>query len=303
MKGRVLVVHANPKLRGELRALLEKGGFEVQEATETTTTIALALASRPDAIVLDATRGSDVAETLSQLRADFRTLLVPIVYLAETPPVGEDVGGADDYVLPPFDPPEVAARVAVTLQRSAALRGLNPLTGLPGNIVIGEEISGRLRRGEKFACLYIDLDHFKAYNDRYGFARGDDVIRALARCVVAALTEHGTVGCFAGHVGGDDFVVLTPPDGAEPVAKTLAERFTTEMYMLYEPAVRRRGWVEVKDRRGRSQRVPLCAVSIGIVGSDRGFETAAEMAEAAAEVKGIAKREPMSSWAVDRRKQ
>jgi diguanylate cyclase (GGDEF)-like protein len=216
--------------------------------------------------------------------------------------LGEDVGGADDYVLPPFDPPEVAARVAVTLQRSAALRGLNPLTGLPGNIVIGEEITRRLRRGDKFACLYIDLDHFKAYNDRYGFARGDDVIRALARCVVAALTEHGTVGCFAGHVGGDDFVVLTPPEEAEGVAKTMTERFTTEVYKLYEPAVRRRGWIEVSDRKGHPTRVPLCSVSVGIVRSDRGFETAAEMAEAAAEVKAIAKRDPGSSWAVDRRK-
>ena len=97
-------------------------------------------------------------------------------------------------------------------------------------------------------------------------------------------------------------MVLTPPEEAEGVAKTMTERFTTEVYKLYEPAVRRRGWIEVPDRKGRPARVPLCSVSIGIVQSDRGFETAAEMAEAAAEVKAVAKREPGSSWAVDRRK-
>jgi len=284
-------------MRKRLRERLERDGFEVQEATDPTTTVALALASNPDAIVLDAS----ASNSLSMLRADFRTTLIPIVFLSERPPPADDVGGADDYVLPPFDPDEVAARVAVTLHRSAALRGLNPLTGLPGGGVVSEEIGRRLESNEPFACLYADLDQFKAYNDRYGFTRGDDVIRALARCVVASLEANKPTHCFAAHIGGDDFVVLTPPEEAESIAKMVAERFSTEVYKLYEPAVRRRGWIEVTDRRGRQTRVPLCSVSIGIVRSDRGFETAAEMAEAAAEVKGIAKREPGSSWAVDRR--
>jgi diguanylate cyclase (GGDEF)-like protein len=233
------------------------------------------------------------------LRADFRTTLIPIVFLSEYPPSGDDVGGADDYVLAPFDPDEVSARVGVTLHRSAALRGLNPLTGLPGGVVASEEIGRRLEHNEPFACLYADLDQFKAYNDRYGFTRGDDVIRALARCVVSSLEANQPTRCFAAHIGGDDFVVLTPPDEAEPVATMLTERFSTEVYKLYEPAVRRRGWIEVKDRKGHQTRVPLCSVSIGIVRSDRGFETAAEMAEAAAEVKAVAKRKPGSTWAVD----
>jgi hypothetical protein len=82
----------------------------------------------------------------------------------------------------------------------------------------------------------------------------------------------------------------------------VAERFTKEVHKLYEPDVRQRGWIEVNDRKGRPSRVPLCSVSIGIVRSDRGFQTSAEMAEAAAEVKAVAKREPGSTWAVDRRK-
>jgi diguanylate cyclase (GGDEF)-like protein len=297
----VLVAHPNSAMRDKLRTSLERDGFEVQESADSATTVAIALATRPDAVVLDGSRSADAAEALARLRADFRTTLVPVVFLAEQPPAAEDVGGADDYVLPPFDPDEVAARVQVTLHRSAALRGMNPLTGLPGGTVVTEEIGRRLNGGEAFACLYADLDQFKAYNDRYGFTRGDDVIRALARCVVAALEANNPGRCFAAHIGGDDFVVLTPPEEAEPVAKTLTERFTNEVYKLYEPAVRKRGWIEVTDRKGRPVRVPLCSVSIGIVRSDRGFETAAEMAEAAAEVKAVAKREPGSSWAVDRR--
>ena len=294
----VVVAHRNTAMRKRLRERLEHDGFEVQEATDPTTTVALALASHPDAIVLDAQAG----DTLSLLRADFRTSLVPIVFLSDHPPSEDDVGGADDYVLPPFEPEEVAARVAVTLHRSAALRGLNPLTGLPGGNVARHEIARRLKISEPFACLYADLDQFKAYNDRYGFSRGDDVIRALARCVVSSLEANKPTRCFAAHIGGDDFVVLTPPEEAESVAKMVAERFTTEVYKLYEPAVRRRGWIEVTDRKGRPARVPLCSVSIGIVRSDRGFESAAEMGEAAAEVKAVANREQGSTWAVDRRK-
>src|SRR5438132_9349699 len=132
MSGLVLVAHPAVALRKRLRERLEQEGFEVQEATDPATTVALALASHPDAIVLDASAG----DTLSLLRADFRTTLVPVVFLAERPPSGDDIGGADDYVLAPFDADEVTARVAVTLHRSAALRGLNPLTGLPGGTVV-----------------------------------------------------------------------------------------------------------------------------------------------------------------------
>jgi len=302
MTRHVLVAHPNGAMRDKLRVGLERHGFEVDEASDPATTVERALASRPDVLVLDASRTTGVAATLSRLRADFRTTLIPIVFLCDQPPFGEDIGGSDDYVLPPFAPEEVAARVAVTLQRSAALRGVNPLTGLPGNTVIGEEIERRLVANERFACLYADLDQFKAYNDRYGFTRGDDVIRALARCVVAALEAHDPTRCFAAHIGGDDFVVITPPEQSEPVARTLTERFTNEVHKLYEPAVRRRGWIEVTDRRGRPARVPLCSVSVGIVYSDRGFETAAEMAQAAAEVKAVAKRRAGSAWEVDKRK-
>jgi len=294
----VLVAHASAAMRRKLRERLERDRYEVQEATDATTTVALALASHPDTIVLD----PGLTDALALLRADFRTTLIPIVFLSELPPAGGIIGGADDYVLPPFEPDEVAARVAVTRHRSAALRGVNPLTGLPGSTVLGEEIARRLQTDEPFACLYADLDHFKAYNDRYGFSRGDDVIRALARCVMSSLEANNPSRCFAAHIGGDDFVVLTPPEEAEPVAKMLADRFTSEVYKLYEPAVRKRGWIEVTDRTGRAARVPLCSVSIGVVQSDRGFTSAAQMAEAAAEVKAVAKREPGSTWAVDRLK-
>lgn len=300
---RVLVACGDGELRGSLRHELEReGGFEVQESSDPVTTAALAVASRPDAIVLEATAGSDIAETVTMLRKDFRTAFVPIVYLSDAPPGGDLVAGADDYVLAPVDPAELVARVRVTLQRSAALRGLNPLTGLPGNTVIEEEIRRRLGEGASFACLYMDLDHFKSYNDRYGFTRGDEVITALARSIVTALEHCMEADCFAGHVGGDDFVVLTPVERAESVAEAITELFGAEVRKLYEPAVRRRGWIEVTDRQGRGSRVPLCSVSIGIVYSHRDFETAAQMAEAAAELKALAKRKPGSGWAVDRRR-
>jgi diguanylate cyclase (GGDEF)-like protein len=300
---RILVSGADGGVRHAIADALQDA--DVREATDAITTAALASATRPDVVVLDATHAESAASTVDRLRKDFRTAFVPIIFIVTkapiVPPIRDLVAGGDDYVLHPFAAEELRARVVVTLRRSVTLRGLNPLTGLPGNLVIGDEIARRLTQAENFSFLYADLDNFKAYNDRYGFARGDEVIKLLAESVVAALEAETPGECFAGHVGGDDFVVLTSPDIAESVAERICKLFDAEVPQHYDAEDRERGWVEVIDRQGRTATVPLCSVSIGIVETRRAFESAAQMAEVAAEVKSIAKREPRSSWAVDRR--
>jgi diguanylate cyclase (GGDEF)-like protein len=300
---RILVSGSDGEIRHAITDSLTDA--DVREATDAVTTAALAAATRPDVIVLDATHAEAAASIVDVLRKDFRTAFIPVIFLVTKaptePPIHDLVAGGDDYVLHPFGPEELRARVVVTLRRSVTLRGLNPLTGLPGNLAIGDEIARRLKHEESFSFSYVDLDNFKAYNDRYGFSRGDEVIKLLADSVVAALEAETPGECFAGHVGGDDFVVLTSPEIAQPVAERICELFDAGIGQHYDAEDRERGWVEVVDRQGRSATVPLCSVSIGIVETRRTFESAAQMAEVAAEVKGVAKREPRSSWAVDRR--
>jgi diguanylate cyclase (GGDEF)-like protein len=191
----------------------------------------------------------------------------------------------------------------VALRRSRALRGLNPLTGLPGNTVIIEETQKLLDASQSFAFLYADLDNFKAYNDHYSFQRGDEVIRALGSAILASLEATPSTARFAGHVGGDDYVAIVEADRGEAVAEDICKRFDAEIRNHYDPDDRERGWIEVEDRRGQVTRFGLCSVSIGIViSSTRGYDNAAEVIAIAAEVKGVAKRTQGSSWAVDRRR-
>ncbi|HYM96399.1 MAG TPA: diguanylate cyclase, partial [Candidatus Sulfotelmatobacter sp.] len=213
------------------------------------------------------------------------------------------LAGADDYVTKPFIPEELVARLRAVMTRSTSARELSPLTGMSGNSDILREISRRLARQERFAVLYPDIDSFKSYNDHYGFLRGDDVIKTLATIILEVLEENFSRSHFAGHVGGDDFVVLTEPSMAESIATEVTRRFDAAVPALYEPADRERGWIESQERNGTTLRSPLISVSIGIVIAEPGsYASAAAVAARAAEVKGVAKRMPGSKWVLDRRR-
>jgi diguanylate cyclase (GGDEF)-like protein len=174
---------------------------------------------------------------------------------------------------------------------------------MSGNSDILREMALRLANGERFACLYPDIDAFKSYNDHYGFLRGDDVIKTLATIILEVLETNYSSRHFAGHVGGDDFVLLTDPALAETIAAEITNRFDDAMPALYDAPDRERGWIESEGRNGNSLRTPLVSVSIGIVIAEPGrYTSAAALASRAAEVKGVAKRMPGSKWILDRRR-
>jgi diguanylate cyclase (GGDEF)-like protein len=182
------------------------------------------------------------------------------------------------------------------------MRALSPLTGLPGNIRIQEEIRRLVSEDQPFALLYADLDHFKAYNDHYGFVRGDRAIQVVARLSVEVANELVGPGAFIGHVGGDDFILIVPPELAETVAKKLCERFDQEVPGLYDKIDADRGAIEIEDRQGNLRRFPLLTISLGVASTDRRkFAHFGEAVAVATELKQFAKREPRSSYALDRR--
>jgi diguanylate cyclase (GGDEF)-like protein len=213
------------------------------------------------------------------------------------------MNGADDYVTKPFIPEELVARLRAVISRATTTRELNPLTGMSGNSDILREITQRLEANERFAVLYPDIDAFKSYNDHYGFVRGDDVIKTLSTIIFEVLEEMPSKRTFAGHVGGDDFVVLTEPQLAEPIADEITKRFDAAVPALYDLIDRERGWIEYEERNGNQVRADFVSVSIGVVIAEpRTYSSAAALAARAAEVKGVAKRMPGSKWVLDRRK-
>jgi PleD family two-component response regulator len=304
----VLVVDDEPQVLQLLKRVLERAGFETIGIGDGRAAHDAAVEWRPDIILLDLMLGPVTGDqVLAELRNDFRTRLIPVVFLTVRSSIKDKVehllAGADDYVTKPFIGEELVARLRAVIMRATTTRELSPLTGMSGNSDILREISRRLVARGEFAVLYPDIDNFKVYNDHYGFIRGDDVIKTLASIILEVLEEKYSPAHFAGHVGGDDFVVLTEPALAEEIVAEITKRFDEAIPSLYDPEDRERGWIEFEDRTGTKHRTSLVSLSTGIVIAKPGaFGSAPALASRAAEVKGVAKRIPGSKWVVDRRR-
>jgi diguanylate cyclase (GGDEF)-like protein len=303
----ILVVDDDPDIARFVEVNLRSAGYQVSVASDGEQALEKAGLMRPDLVLLDVMMPRiDGFEVAHRLRRNPQTANTSIIMLTAKALATDKVlgltAGADDYIIKPFDPIELLARVKGTLRRAKEMRNLSPLTGLPGNIRIQEEIERMVREDLPFAVLYADLDNFKAYNDQKGFVRGDRLIQATARVVQDAVVEFSADG-FVGHVGGDDFVAVLKPDVAEDVAKRIVEAFDAQIHEFYEPEEVAQGFVEIEDRKGVMQRIPLAGISVGIATTDvRSFAHYGEAVSMATDMKQFAKREARSSYAIDRRR-
>jgi diguanylate cyclase (GGDEF)-like protein len=303
----ILVVDDDPDIARFVEVNLRSAGYDVAVASDGEEALEKAGDLRPDLVLLDVMMPRiDGFEVAQRLRKNPQTANTSIIMLTAKALSADKVtglqSGADDYIIKPFDPIELLARVKGTLRRAKEMRNLSPLTGLPGNIRIQEEIERQVRDGRPFAVLYCDLDNFKTYNDQKGFVRGDRLIQATARIIQDAVVEFDSVDGFVGHVGGDDFVAVVSPEVAEDVADRICRRFDEIRLEFYDADDLDRGFVRMEDRKGTLQDIPLVAVSVGIATtSRRAFAHYGEAVAVATEMKQFAKRDAGSSYAVDRR--
>lgn len=301
----ILVVDDSPTMARLLEMGLTNAGLSVRIANDGRVGLQMALERCPDLVLADVMMpGLNGVELTQQLRDDPRTasctiILVTAINDAAAKLEGFDAG-ADDYIVKPFDIVELLARVKGALRRAKVLRAQSPLTRLPGNVRIQEEIEVRVRRQTHFSLLYVDLDNFKAYNDKYGFLQGDRVIQMTARVLQDVAIELGGSEAFVGHVGGDDFVVIGELGQEQDLAEAVIARFDRAIPAVYDEIDRSQGYIETLNRRGELQRFPLVGVSIGIATTERRtYSHYAEAVTVATEMKTFTKKTAGSSWAVD----
>jgi GGDEF domain-containing protein len=178
----------------------------------------------------------------------------------------------------------------------------NPLTHLPGGVAIENVLNKRLKEETPLAFCQLDLSYFKAFNDRYGYARGNEVILATAKLVTEVVNGQGNEGGFAGHIGGDDFVVITSPERYEIICLAIIDSFDKMILDFYDPEDRQEGCIRGESRQGQKVTFPTMTLSIAVVTNQtRRLQNHIQVGEIAAELKSYAKSFPRSVFVVDRR--
>ena len=225
---KILIADDLPDLLQALKEILEREGFVVTAVGDGQSALDVIRADPPDIAVLDLKMPRlNGFQVCAALREDPLLENLPVIILSasgtrDSKVAGLDLG-ADDFITKPVDVRELLARIRMILKRSRQGIDANPLTRLPGNLAIESRVERAVADGRPLAVLYVDLNQFKAYNDAYGYDAGDKVLKGLARVLVEQL--RGGEAKFVGHIGGDDFIVLSTPDKMEPLAERICSAF------------------------------------------------------------------------------
>jgi diguanylate cyclase (GGDEF)-like protein len=236
------------------------------------------------------------------LKSNFISFQIPVIFLLDSFNIKNFLSDAskkgnskiffDDFIKKPIDPIELKAKLLLNDQKIKS-NVLNPLTKLPGNTHLYKIIKERL--ATPLAIFYLDLDNFKAYNDKYGFKAGDNVIKSTAQIIRSILKRHANPTDFVGHLGGDDFIILTTPAKAEKIAQEICSKFDKEVAKFYTKTDFKNKKIVTTNRVGKKVTFPLLSLSIAIITNERKKLTCiAQISQIACELKKYAKMKPKS---------
>ena len=268
----------------------------------------LALKNIPDLLVIDEDFiEAPIEDICNKIRTNEDNSITPIVVISSHTEMEHKIeilkGEIEYFVDSPVNEQYLYCVIKNIIRLININRRVSPLTGLPGNVQIHAELKKRLLNREEFAVLYLDLDNFKAYNDIYGFLQGDEIIKFTARTILKYVHNDNEEDNFVGHIGGDDFIAIVGIKDYEEICQNIIAEFDIKVQEYFSCEDRKRGYLEVANRKNIMEQFPLTSISIGVVVvEEKRFHNILEIGEVGAQVKHIAKTTMGSSYAIDRRK-
>ncbi len=304
----IYVIDEHVELTEELKEkFIEHGNLKFKRISAND--IQSILKNLPQLIIInDDTINIDSIELCKQIRTNEDNNIIPIIVVSSKQDKEFKMDLAKNYVEYYVDKKMgieyLYYRIRNIFRLLVVNRTISPLTGLPGNVQIQTELKKRLLRKEKFTVLYLDLDNFKAYNDEYGFLKGDEIIKFTAKSILANVNNTEKSNMFVGHIGGDDFVAILDSDVEyEEICKKIISEFDKKVRYFFTEEDLNRGYFKIQNRKGKMEHFPLTSISIGVVVVDENrFANVLEIGEVGAQVKHIAKKHKGSCYAIDRRK-
>lgn len=268
-KGRILVVEDDVDISNMLRIYFDSQGYEVWVAPRGQEALDICRRKLPNIIVLDIMLPDiDGYEVCRRLRGNLRTSHIPILFLTQRDERSDKIAGlelgADDYITKPFDIEELKWRVQNALRRATYESLTSPTTALPSGKLIEEQLKQLMRRNG-WTILYVGINDFEPFNEVQGFVAGDDVLRFVAMLLTELVNEMGTANDFIGHVGGDDFILITTAEKASLLRQQLIERFKAQVGTFYSFRDREKGSMTIREADGSEREASLMSLAIGVV--------------------------------------
>jgi diguanylate cyclase (GGDEF)-like protein len=287
--GRVLVINADPEIIRILEVNLAHANLEVVSAQSGAEALSKIQTDKSDIIILEPSLPDmDCTEIFRKIKELPQTSRIPIIIISAKPRKICKIANAEDiairYITKPFDPKEVVALVQGYLMHKERMVNINPLTGLPNQIQVNNEIAKLIRQKNTFAAIYIAMHDFKAINKTYGYDQGDRVIQLLADIVSEAVRLFGNPDDLAGHVNGDKFVVVSTPYKARTLCRRIIADFNRRIKALYTDEHLQMGHAAYESPSDSKEQTPIMSIHLAVVTNQkRTFNHHLEVSETASE--------------------
>lgn len=284
-------------------------GFQFVKSNSESKSLKQAMLSIPDLVIIneDGLENTNVISLIDFIRKKSEYAITPMVLASSLVDREHRIEilkkGAEFYIKKPLNEEYFFYTIKNISRLISANRCISALTGLPGNIQIENELKRRISSRDTFAVLYADLDNFKAYNDKYGFMNGDEVIKFTSDVLQDAIQKYGVKGDFLGHIGGDDFVAVVNYENARKIGRYITKLFDNQISQFYTKEDAEKGWIRIPNRKGKLEKYPLMTITVAMISNKyKKYITPLEIGEDGASVKKMAKAIQGSTFLEDRRR-